>query len=147
MQQPTPFPQYVTIIISIFFTKGETMKRIIVATVAGFVLGWICVGFASGGGCQALPLPAMLQILASRTLIGFAIGISCLQLYHWSIHGLVMGAIFSVPLAFGGLMAPENPECSSCAILFCTILMGMLYGLLIEVVATVICKTKCCCEK
>lgn len=84
------------------------MKRLIVASISGFLCGLICFGLASRGTGD-FPFPVILQIVASRTLIGVAIGISCVRLGHWSIHGLVMGLLFSIPLAFSGLMAPENP--------------------------------------
>lgn len=106
-------------------------KRVIVATLSGLLFGFVCFGLASSGS-GGLPLPVALQIIASRTLIGFAIGISCLRMGHWAIHGLAMGLLFSVPLALGGLMAPENPEFSKFMMLFWTIIMGMIYGLLIE---------------
>ena len=52
------------------------------------------------------------QIIASRTLIGFAIGTSTLNLKHWALHGLVLGIIFSIPLAFSGIM-PDSLGFSS----------------------------------
>jgi len=77
-------------------------------------------------------------MLASRALIGSAIGISGLQLGHWSIHRLVMGLFFSLPLGFSGLMAPESPEFSPTAMVVWTILLGMGYGLLIELITSVV---------
>ena len=84
----------------------------------------------------------VLQIIASRTLIGFAIGISSLALGHWVIHGLVMGMLFSLPLAFSGLMAPETPEFSKTAMWVWTVILGMVYGLLIEVITSVLFKAR-----
>lgn len=111
------------------------VKRLVVATLFGVVFGFVCLGLASSAP-GPLAWPLALQIIASRTLIGFAIGISCLSLRHWSIHGLVMGAIFSLPLAFSSLMAPESPEYSKAGMLVGTILLGMIYGLLIELVTS-----------
>ncbi|MGA1826145.1 MAG: hypothetical protein ACMUIP_15930 [bacterium] len=116
-------------------------KRIIIATLSGLLFGFVCFGLASSGP-NKLPCPAALQIIASRTLIGFAIGISCLSLGHWSVHGLLMGMIFSIPLAFSGLMAPENPEFSHMSMFIWTILLGMIYGLLIEVITSLLFKAK-----
>ena len=53
-----------------------------------------------------------------------------------------MGAFFSVPLAFSGLMAPDNPEYSKTGMFIITIVMGMIYGLLIEVITSVLFKAK-----
>ena len=119
----------------------QKTKRIIIATMSGILFGFVCFALASSGPGK-LPLPLALQIIASRTLIGFAIGISCISLKHWSIHGLVMGIIFSLPIAFSGLMAPENPEFSKTAMFISTIVMGMIYGFLIEVITSLLFKAK-----
>ena len=114
-------------------------KRLIVATSMGVVCGFICLGLASSSPGE-LPTPVAYQIIAERTLIGVAIGISCLTLGHWAIHGLVLGALFSVPLACSGLMAPDSPEFSKSAMFVMTVVLGMLYGLLIELVTSVLFK-------
>ena len=115
-------------------------KRLVVATVLGLLCGFICFGLASSSG--SLPGPAAWQIIIERTLIGFAIGISALSLGHWSVHGLVLGLIFSIPLAISGLMAPENPQFTKPMMLVSTIIMGMIYGVLIEFFTTVVFKAK-----
>jgi len=109
------------------------MKRIVIATLSGLGCGFICFGMASSGG--ELPLAVALQIIASRTLIGFAIGISSLKI-NWATHGLIMGIIFSLPLALSGLMAPENPEFSKTMMFVSTVVMGMIYGFLIELITS-----------
>jgi hypothetical protein len=119
----------------------QKAKRIIVATLSGVLFGFVCFGLASSAPGE-LAWPVALQIIVSRTLIGFAIGISCISLGHWSLHGLVMGTIFSLPLAFSGLMAPESPEYSKAGMFIWTILFGMLYGLLIEVITSLFFKAK-----
>jgi len=117
------------------------MKRITIATLSGLLFGFVCYLFASSGGYQ-LAWPVAVQIIISRTLIGFAIGISCLKLHHWSVHGLLMGLLFSLPLAFSGLMAPESPDYSLVSIFAWTVVLGMIYGLLIEVITSLIFKAK-----
>ena len=116
-------------------------KRIIVATLSGVLFGFVCFGLASSSS-GALAWPVAVQIIVSRTLIGFAIGISSISLRHWAIHGVVMGLIFSLPLAFSGLMAPESPDFSYTSMFISTIIMGMIYGLLIEVITTLLFKAK-----
>jgi hypothetical protein len=116
-------------------------KRIIIATLSGVLFGFVCYSLASSGP-GALAWPVALQIIVSRTLIGFAIGISCLALGHWSIHGLVMGMLFSLPLAFSGLMAPASPDYSQASMFVWTILFGMIYGLLVEVITSIVFKAK-----
>ena len=61
---------------------------------------------------------------------------------HRAIHGPVTGLLFSLPLAFSGLMAPENPEFSATMMFVSTIVMGMIYGLLIEVITSAVLKAK-----
>ena len=116
-------------------------KRIIIATLSGVLFGFVCFGLASSGS-GGLACPLALQIITSRTLIGFAIGISCFSLGHWSIHGLFMGMIFSLPLAFSSLMAPENPDFSKVGMFIWTIDLGMIYGLLIEVITSLLFKAR-----
>jgi len=116
-------------------------KRAIVATLSGVLCGFICYVLASSGPGQ-LAWPVSVQIILSRTLIGFAIGVSCWRMHHWSIHGLVMGAIFSLPLAFSGLMAPESPEYSKSSMFIGTIVLGMAYGLVVEIITSLLFKAR-----
>ena len=116
------------------------MKRIIIATIMGMISGGICVFFACNEG--EIPKEIILQIFVSRTLIGFAIGISMLKFFHWSLHGMLIGLVFSIPLAISGLMAPENPNLTRTMLFVSTIVMGMIYGLLIEVVTSLLFKEK-----
>jgi hypothetical protein len=107
----------------------------------GLLFGLLCVGLASSGPAP-LPWPAAAQIIISRTLIGLAIGISALSLGHWAVHGLVMGLLFSLPLAFSGLMAPDNPAFGRWELWSLTVLLGMAYGLLTELITSVVCKAR-----
>ena len=119
----------------------KNSKRIIIASLSGVLFGFVCFAFASSGP-QPLPWPIALQIILSRTLIGVAIGISSLTFMHWSLHGIIMGLLFSLPLAFSGLMAPENPQFNASAMLTWTVVLGMIYGVLIEVITSLLFKAK-----
>ena len=119
----------------------QKYKRVIIATLSGVLFGLVCYCLASSGSGE-LQWPVIVQIITSRTLIGFAIGISVLSMGHWSIHGLVMGLIFSLPISFSGLMAPEHPEFSKLNLFVWTVILGMIYGLLIELITSVIFKAK-----
>jgi hypothetical protein len=116
------------------------VKRLIIATLGGIVFGFVCLGFASSGPYD-LPAPVAYQIIFSRALIGFAIGISGLKGLHWSLHGLLMGLLFSIPMAFSGMMA-DNPDFSKTAMFLSTVIMGMIYGLLIELITSVLFKAR-----
>jgi len=115
-------------------------KRIIIATLAGILFGFVCLAFASSGESE-LPCPVKLQILFSRGLIGFGIGISSLKI-HWTLHGLLLGLVFSLPLAFSGLMAPDIEEFGASTMFISTVVLGMIYGFLIDLLTTLLFKAK-----
>ncbi|MGC9367507.1 MAG: hypothetical protein ACP5FK_10780 [bacterium] len=117
------------------------IKRLIIATISGLIFGFVCFGLASSGSTE-ITVYLAISIILSRTLIGFAIGISRFSMKHWSIHGLVMGLVFSLPGAFGALMSPENPEFNHMMMFSSTIVMGMVYGFLIELITSVFFKAK-----
>jgi hypothetical protein len=117
------------------------MKRLIIASLSGVLFGFVCFGFASSGP-DALPWPVAVQIVISRTLIGFALGITAFSFGNWLVRGLLFGLVFSFPLAFSGLMAPGSPEFTPLMMFASTLIMGMIYGILIELITTVFFKAK-----
>lgn len=118
------------------------MKRLIIATICGLLFGFVCFGFACQGK-EDFNSWLAISIILSRTLIGFAIGISRFPMKNWAIHGIVMGFIFSLPGAFSAGIAPEESTGMSGEMLFvATIVMGMIYGFLIELITTVLLKAK-----
>ncbi len=116
-------------------------KRLVITTILGFIFGFVCLGFASGDGNDISTILAA-NIVGGRVLIGIAIGISRFSMKHWSIHGLIMGLVFSLPAGFGAMLAPDNPEFSHTMMFISTVVMGMIYGLLIELITTVLFKAK-----
>lgn len=119
----------------------QKIKRLVIATLSGILFGLVCCGLASSGP-ELLPLPIFLQIIFSRTLIGFAIGICAFKLGHWTLRGLVLGFIFSLPMAFSGLMAPGSPDYTQTGMFIGTVFLGAIYGLLIEIITSIIFKAK-----
>lgn len=119
----------------------KNSKRIIIASLTGILFGFVCFFFASSGP-NPLPGPVAYQIIISRALIGVAIGISGLSFMHWSLHGILIGLLFSLPLALSGLMAPENPEYTATSMFIWTVILGMIYGLLVEVITSLLFKAK-----
>jgi len=119
----------------------KPLKRLIIATLGGLLFGLVCYSFASSGS-DPLPYPVAAQIISSRILMGFAIGLSRFNFGHWAIHGIIMGILFSLPLAYSGLMAPENPEFTPIMMFVSTIVMGAIYGLLIELITSILFKAK-----
>lgn len=116
-------------------------KRLAISTLLGLVFGFVCYGFASSGEYE-IPTILALNIILGRTLIGVAIGISRFTLKHWSLHGIIMGLVFSLPAGVGAMLGPENPEFNHTMMLTSTIVMGMIYGFLIELITSVIFKAK-----
>ncbi|NQU32008.1 MAG: hypothetical protein HQ521_02140 [Bacteroidetes bacterium] len=117
------------------------MKRLIIATLSGLLFGFVCYSFACSGGNE-ISLWLALTIIAGRTLLGFGIGISRFPMKNWAIHGIVMGLIFSIPAAFGTMMGPETPGFDPQMIAISTVVMGIIYGFLIELITTVLFKAK-----
>lgn len=110
------------------------VKRIAITTFLGLLCGVVCMALASSG--SQLPGAIKMQIIANRTLIGFAIGISALKMKWW-IHGLLMGLLFSLPLGFSSMMAMGF---TPTLLFLMTVLLGMGYGLIIELFASVVFK-------
>ncbi len=112
-------------------------KRIIIATLTALVLGlldWsIDAKLAAMGG---YPLAAAIaaSIVVSRTLIGTVVGISALKIFPWWAHGMIIGAILSLPAALANL-AWGYPW----GLIFGAkvIVLGLVYGILVELVTSV----------
>ena len=109
-----------------------TAKRVIIATICGFVFGIVCMLLASSG---PNPIPTSLKwsIIFSRALMGFTIGISALRLSWW-LHGVVIGFIASIPMAL--------PVMDRLNIMIGTLVMGIIYGVLTELITSVLFKAK-----
>ena len=112
-----------------------TTKRVMIATACGFIFGLICMALASSNPEAGENLSAVIKwnIVLSRTLMGFMIGISALKMSWW-LHGLVLGIISSVPMAVA--VIPQMD------IFFGTFIMGMIYGFLAELITTKFFKAK-----
>jgi len=108
-------------------------RRLLIATIFGVISGLICWRLSSSGGPQ--PWFFALSTILARTLIGFAIGISILKMKWW-LHGIIMGFIFSLPMAFQGFYVPGKEM----FIFLGTIVMGIIYGFFIELFTTVVFK-------
>lgn len=117
------------------------MKRLLIATLCGLLFGFVCFGFASYGR-EYFNSWLAVSIILSRTLIGFAIGISRFPMGNWAIHGLVMGFLFSLPGAFGAGISSEGSGMSSELLFSSSLVMGVIYGFLIELITSGIFKAK-----
>ncbi len=112
-----------------------TPKRVVAATVLGFLFGLLCMFFATSNPDAAEPLTTAVKwnIILSRTLTGFMIGISALRLKWW-LHGIVLGAIGSLPMAVATMHDSK--------IALGSMVLGIIYGLLIELITSLALKAK-----
>ena len=107
-------------------------KRVVVATVLGLVFGVVAVLLArpmAPEGC--IPGTGVVTLILGRGMIGFAIGISACQIGWW-LHGIIMGLIFSLPIAFGAVWTGYG-----WAGLVWTLVLGIVFGFLIELITSV----------
>lgn len=105
-------------------------KRVMIATISGFIFGLVCMYMASSGPDPVDNITKLI-IVFSRGLMGFTIGISAIR-SSWWLHGIIIGLIGSIPMVF--------PVMDQTAIAVGTLLMGVIYGLLIELITTKIFK-------
>jgi hypothetical protein len=108
--------------------------RVLVTTVLGFVFGVVCWLLASSGQ-PGMPAAMAWSIIFSRALLGFVIGISAWKI-NYVIHGIVLGFIVSIPMAFGALSV------QGFKIFLGTLIMGIIYGFLIELITHFVIKEK-----
>ncbi|MBD3287611.1 hypothetical protein GF337_02305 [candidate division KSB1 bacterium] len=104
-----------------------TTKRVVLTTVLGFLFGIFCMYLATNNPDPAnvLPLSTRVLIVISRGLLGFTIGISALRMSWW-LHGIVLGLVLSIPMMV--------PVLDNFFIALGTLIMGGIYGILIELI-------------
>lgn len=115
----------------------KKIKRLIISTIFGLVFGFVCYFFAARGR-PGIPINIAISIIISRVLIGFAIGINRFKFIHWTVRGLLIGLVFSLPGAYNTLSGPVNPNFSLQNLFLMTVVMGMIYGILIEFFTSVV---------
>ena len=109
------------------------IKRIIIATVFGFIAGLICNAGALYLGLQVDAL-RFIFIMVNRILIGFVIGISVLRI-NWALHGIIIAEIFGLPLALFDIIVGE-----SLFVFGGVLIMSFLFGLMIEFFTSIVFK-------
>lgn len=107
-------------------------KRLLICVVLGFVTGVLCYLAAQSKGIEFTPA-IIWSTIFNRVFIGFAIGISAWRM-HYLIHGVVIGILFSLPMAFA---ASDTGGCGS---FFLILIAGAVWGFLIELFATAVFK-------
>ena len=107
--------------------------RVLVTTILGFIFGIVCWLLASRGGEMATS--ASWSIIFSRALLGFVIGISAWKI-NYVLHGIILGFIVSIPMALGALAT------KGFRVFLATLIMGIIYGFLIELITHFVVKEK-----
>ena len=110
-----------------------TIKRVVIATLCGSLFGVICTSLASTNPESEVSWQIQMTILFSRTLMGFTIGISAFKM-RWWLHGIVIGFVTSIPMTITVMDRTD--------IFIGTFVMGMIFGLLTELITTKLFKEK-----
>jgi len=110
-------------------------KRVVSATIWGVVFGFISWALAMIG--KAVPASGVVTIILSFSVMGFVIGISAWKI-RWWIHGFLMGLIIILPSSFGAIWAGRGWGAGFIP----TIVTGIVFGFLIELLTTVVFKAE-----
>jgi hypothetical protein len=111
-------------------------KRILIATLFGFIAGIFC--YLSGVILIPIEHDLMLFIwvVVNRTLLGFVIGISALRV-HWALNGLIVGLTVGLVFPLNAVMLGKEIP-----LIISVYVMGIIYGILIEFFTSVVFKQK-----
>ena len=121
------------------------LKRTLIATIMGLLTGLVCAWGRSMMTDYGFWM--LVSIVASRTVAGFAIGISRWKMPWW-LHGPVLGAIFGLPIsitAFGSGVSflygfiPTGAGANGFYILMAA---SIVYGFIVELVTSLIFRAK-----
>lgn len=107
--------------------------RVLVTTILGFVFGIICWLLASSG--EEMGAAVAWSIILNRALLGFVIGISAWKI-NYVLHGIILGFIVSIPMAVSSL------GFKGFKIFLGTLIMGIIYGFLIELITHFVVKER-----
>jgi hypothetical protein len=110
-------------------------SRVSLATILGFLCGIVCWRLAASHGQVATNI--VWSIIFSRALIGFVIGISAWKIFYL-VHGVILGFVVSLPMALASLSMPER----GFQIFLGTLIMGMIYGFVIELIVHLVIREK-----
>jgi len=107
-------------------------KRVIIATIFGFITGFLC--YLGGKYLLKVEMSTshLFMILLHRGLLGFVIGISALRI-HWALHGILLGLIVGLP-SLPGIISGEGG--------IAYFVMGLVWGLIIELFTSIVFKAK-----
>lgn len=106
--------------------------RIMVATILGLLTGLFCAWGTYRSADVGIWI--LVGIVLSRTVAGFAIGISSLKISWW-LHGILLGFIFGLPLSFQALSI-------NAYVFFVLLIASIVYGFIIELITSFVFRAK-----
>ena len=110
----------------------KRLRRVVMTTVLGVIAGLVCYLLSKNNFTYTKE--TMWGVILNRTLLGFTIGISGLK-WNYLIHGIIIGAIMSLPLAVPALF-------NSTTGFILLLVGGAVYGLIIELITSGLFKFK-----
>ena len=102
------------------------VKRIIIATVVGFLCGIFCAYGAASKYPGQFEMLILASIVYNRVLLGFVIGIADHIKVHPILRGAILGAIVSVAIGI------PSGLCGGLTL----VAFGIVYGIIADFVAT-----------
>ena len=123
----------------------KLIQRKLICITLGILFGLLCVHLANSSSEESLwGTTVMWAILYNRLLIGFVVLIigafnwhAIFNFRYWpSLRGFTIGILVSIDMAIGSLMTPDKSPEELKMIFWATILVGGVYGLIIDVIAT-----------
>jgi hypothetical protein len=107
-------------------------RRVAIATIVGLLTGLFC----AWGTSRRVDLDVWILagIVFSRTVAGFAIGISKLKMPWW-LHGPVLGLIFGIPVSVQAISTNMSG-------FYALLGASVVYGFIIELITSVIFKAR-----
>jgi hypothetical protein len=123
-------------------------KRFFTAVPLGIIAGLVCVTLVSQNMPEIWAWDNMLlwTLFSDRVLIGLVVFLAGtftshpilgFKLHSW-LRGAAMGALVSLPIAFGALVDPSTlpAEITATFVFWATVGSGAIYGLIIDLIAT-----------
>ncbi len=117
-----------------------TGKRIIIATLSGVLVGFICYYLGLYFEVIEKDLIIFFWIMINRITLGFVIGISILKM-DWALHGAIIGAIMGIIFAYYIYMVTNAWE-----LIIAAFIISILFGITIEFITSVVFKCKVASE-
>ena len=102
-------------------------KRLVVTTILGFIAGLVSLWWMHAVSAAAILGAEAAAVILSRTILGFAIGLSGWRL-NWAAHGVILGIVFSLPQAFFSAWNGHS--------FWDWLISGLVIGFLVELLST-----------